>query len=46
MHSFALVGYLLQITKERMFLITSKRRIFSDARGGVTEVVTLQTWEV
>ena len=48
MQRFTLGGYLLQITKERMLLITSKRkkRMFANARGKVVELVTLPTWEV
>ena len=45
MHRFAVGDYLLQITKERMLLITSKRRMFR-SRGKVVELVTLHTWEV
>ena len=41
MHRFALGGYLLQKTKERMLLITSKRRIFINVKGKVVELVTL-----
>ena len=42
MHRFALGGYLLQKTKERMLLITSKkRRIFANVKGKVVELVTL-----
>ena len=41
MHRFALGGYLLQITKERMVLITSKQRMFAAPRGEVVELVTL-----
>ena len=40
MHRFALSGYLLQITKERMLLI-QRKRIFANARGKVVELVTL-----
>ena len=40
MHRFALGGYLLQKTKERMLLITS-RRIFANVKGKVVELVTL-----
>ena len=48
MHRFALGGYLLQTTKEKMLLITSKRkkRMFANARGKMVELVTLPTWEV
>ena len=42
MHRFALGGYLLQITEERMLLITlKKRRIFANVKGEVVELVTL-----
>ena len=45
---FAVGDYLLQITKERMLLITSKRRMlqFPTTGGKVVERVTLHTWEV
>ena len=48
MHRFAVGDYLLQITKERMLLITSKRRMlqFPTTGGKVVEWVTLHTWEV
>ena len=46
MHRFTLGGYLLQITKERMLLITTKKRVFANARGKVVELVTLHPWEV
>ena len=46
MHRFAVGDYLLQITKERMLLITSKKRMFANARGKVIELVTLHTYEV
>ena len=46
MHRFAVGDYLLQITKERMLLITSKKRMFANARGIVIELVTLHTYEV
>ena len=46
MHRFAVGDDLLQITKERMLLITSKKRMFANARGKVIELVTLHTWEV
>ena len=39
------IDYLLQTTKERMLLITSKRRILQ-SRGKVVELVTLLTWVV
>ena len=32
MHRFALGDYVLQITKERLLLITSKKRMFANAR--------------
>ena len=41
MHRFSLGGYLLQKTKERMLLITSKRMIFANVKGKVVELVTL-----
>ena len=42
MHRFALGGYLLQKTKERMLLITLKKgRIFTNVKGKVVELVTL-----
>ena len=40
---FALGDYLLQITKERMLLITTKKRMFANTRGKVVELVTLHT---
>ena len=46
MHRFGLGDYLLQITKERVLLITAKKRMFADARGEVFELVALHTWEV
>ena len=46
MHRFAVGDYLLQITKERVLLITAKKRMFADARGEVVELVTIHTWEV
>ena len=46
MHRFALGDYLLQITKERMSLITTKKRMFANARGKVVELITLHPWEV
>ena len=46
MHRFTLGGYLFQITKERMLLTTSKKRMFANARGNVVELVILHTWEV
>ena len=45
MHRFAVGDYLSQITKERMLLITSKRRMLQ-LKGEVVELVTLYTWEV
>ena len=41
MHRFALGGYLLQKTKERMLLIISKGRIFTNVKGKVVELVML-----
>ena len=41
MPRFASGGYLLQKTKERMLLITSKRMIFANVKGKVVELVTL-----
>ena len=41
----AVGDYLLQITKERMLLIASNRRMLQ-IRGKVVELVTLHTWEV
>ena len=41
MHRFALGSYLLQKTKERMLLITSKRKEFANVKGKVVELVTL-----
>ena len=46
MHRFVLGGYLSQTTKERMLLITSRRRIFANVKGKVVEPVILHTWEV
>ena len=46
MHRFTLGGYLLQKTKERMLLITSKKRIFTNVKGKVVELLTLHTQEV
>ena len=46
MHSFALGGYLLQITKKRKLLITTKKRIFANPKEKVVELVTLCPWEV
>ena len=40
MHRFTLGGYLLQKTKERMLLITSKRKD-SYVKGKVVKLVTL-----
>ena len=45
MHRFTVGDYLLQTTKERMLLITSKRRMLH-LKGKVVELVTLHTWEV
>ena len=39
MHRFTLGIYLLQITKERMLLITSKKRIFANAKEKVVKLV-------
>ena len=41
MHKFALGDYLLQKTKERMLLITSKRKNICKCKGKVVELVTL-----
>ena len=46
MHKFTVGDYFLQTTKERMLLITSKRRMLQLRVGGVVELVTLHTWEV
>ena len=46
MHRFALDDYLLQITKEMMLPITTKKRMFVNARGKVVALVTLHPWEV
>ena len=46
MDRLAVGDYLLQTTKERMLLITSKRRMLQLRVGGVVELVTLHTWEV
>ena len=40
MHRFALGGYLLQVTKERMLLITSKKKDICKCKGKVVELVT------
>ena len=40
MHRFALGGYLLQETKERRLLITSKRKDICNVKGKVVELVT------
>ena len=40
MHRFTLGGYLLQKTKERMLLNTSKKRIFANVKGKVVELIT------
>ena len=45
MHRFTVGDYLLQITKERMLLITSKRRMLQ-IKGKMVELVTLHTQEV
>ena len=44
MHWFTVGGYLLQ-TKDRMLLITSKRRMLQ-IKGEMVELVTLHTWVV
>ena len=44
MHRFTVGDHLLQTTKERMLLITSKRRMLQLRVGGVVELVTLRTW--
>ena len=41
MHRFDLGGYLLQKTKERILLITSKRKDITNVKGKVVELVTL-----
>ena len=41
MHRFALGGYFLQKTKERMLLITSKRKDICKCKGKMVELVTL-----
>ena len=41
MQRFNLGGYLSQKTKERMMVITSKGRIFTNVKGKVVELVTL-----
>ena len=41
MHKFPISGYLLQKTKERMLLITSKRKDIYKLKGKVVELVTL-----
>ena len=41
MHRFNLGGYLLQKTKERVLLITSKRKDICKLKGKVVEMVTL-----
>ena len=46
MHRFALDDYLLQITKEMMLPITTKKRIFTNVKGKVVELLTLHTQEV
>ena len=42
---FTVGDYLLQTTKDRILLITSKRRMLQ-LRGKVVELVILHTWEV
>ena len=44
MHRFVLGGYLLQTTKERMLLNTSKK-VICNVKGEVVELVTFHTWE-
>ena len=41
MHRFTLGGYLLQKTKEKMLLITSKRTDIVNVKGKVFELVIL-----
>ena len=41
MHRFALGGYLLQKTKERILLITSKRKDICKLKRKVVKLVTL-----
>ena len=43
MLSLALGDYFLQITKEMMLLITTKKKMFANARGKVVELVPLHT---
>ena len=45
MHRFTTGDYLLRTTKDRMLLITSKRRMLH-LKGKVVELVTLHTWMV
>ena len=40
MYRFTLGGYLLQTTKERMLLITSKKKDICKCKGKVVELVT------
>ena len=39
MHRFALGGYLLQITKDRMLLIISKKKYICKCKGRVTLIL-------
>ena len=41
MHKSTLGGYFLQKTKERILLITSKRKDITNVKGKVVELVTL-----
>ena len=41
MHRFPLGGYILDKRKERMLLITSKGRIFTNVKGQMVKLVTL-----
>ena len=40
-HRFILVGYILQKTKERMLLITSKKKYICKCKGKVFDLVIL-----
>ena len=46
MYRFTVGDYLLQITKERMLLITSKKKDICKCKEKVVELVTLHPWEV
>ena len=46
MHRFDLGGLLLQTTKERMSLNTSKKEDICNVKGEVVQPVMLHTWEV